>query len=330
MIAYRQSDGLGGIDRLSASLRHEVRVEEFRRRVMAFQLAFFGSLFVLLVGGETFFATIMFSLIQVEILGNVFSGAAFALLVPTVICAAHVALHHEGDHFIKWWLKRLSSIGILFFALGISLMVGFSAWQAARDAVAGVSRGPTGTIGGSQVGGAVEPSGIAEWVSAIPHTMLFVGLAFGMIITINFASFCLGRALQAFNVLTLTPPLDKDVKARIAELNGNISKLRGLIDAGETAKRKLPFDLKAKFAREAAHACGQIIQSKRTAARRKFDPLRAVDPLAGAFADPATESIPNQFKTEAAFERHLTDQSDAVRLHKLLSVLSGVPNKGVE
>lgn len=328
MFSHRQPDGLSGIARLAASLLHEMRADDLRRRVMAFQLAFFGILFVLLVTAETFFATIMFSLIQVEILGSVFSGAAFALLVPTVIGAAHVALHHEGDHFIRWWLKKLSNIGILFFALGISVMVGFSAWQAAQDAVGAISAGPAGTLGGQQVGGAVESSGFAEWVSIVPHTMLFVGLSFGMIITISFASFCLGRALQAFNILTQTPAVAKKVKARIKELNGKIASLRRLIDEEASAKRRLPFDVKVKFAREAANACWQVVQSKRAAARRKFDPLRPIDPLATAFADPAVESIPNQFKTEAAFERHLADQFDAVRLHKLLAVLTGISNNG--
>lgn len=327
MIAYRPNDGLSGLVRLTASLDSEVRMDEFRRRVMAFQLVFFGGLFTLLVVGETFFATIMFSLIQVEILGAVFSGAAFALLVPTVIGAAHVALHHEGDHFIKWWLKRLNSIGIVIFAIGISMMVGFSAWQAAQDSVDVIATGASGTVGGTTIGGPTEPSGIAAVVSVVPHTMLFVGLSFGMIITISFASFCLGRALQAFNVLTQTPSVGKEVKARLAGLNVKVAALRKLIDGEASAKRKLPFDVKVTFAREAAHAGWQVIQGKRAAARRKFDPLRAVDPLATAFADPGADSIPNQFKTEAAFERHLAEQTDAMRLHKLLSVLTGIPNQ---
>lgn len=326
MFAYRQPDGLSGIVRLIASLDHEVRMDQFRRRVQTFLLVFFGLLFLLLIAAETFFATIMFSLIQVEILGKVFSGAAFAILVPTVICAAHVALHHEGDPFIKWWLKRLNSVGIVIFALGISLMVGFSAWQAARDAVEAIASGSSGTIGGTAIGGAKEPSGIAGVISAVPHTMLFVGLSFGMIITISFASFCLGRALEAFNILTRTPSVGKEVKARLTGMNEKIAKLRKLIDGEASARRKLPFDVKAKFAREAAHAGWQVIQAKRAAARRKFDPLRSIDPLAVAFADPGAESIPNQFKTEPAFERHLADQTDAMRLHKVLSVLAGIPN----
>jgi len=327
MIAYRQSDGLGGLARLAASLEYEVRMAEFRRRVLAFVLVFFGALFVLLVVGETFFATMMFSLIQVEILGAVFSGAAFALLVPTVIGAAHVALHHEGDPFIKWWLKRLNSIGIVIFAIGISMMVGFSAWQAARDSVDVIATRTTGTIGGTTIGGATESSGIAAIISVVPHTMLFVGLSFGMIITISFASFCLGRALEAFNVLTQTPSVGREVKAKLARLNDKIAALRKLIDDEASAKRKLPFDVKVKFAREAAHAGWQVIQAKRAAARRKFDPLRAVDPLAAAFADPGADSIPNQFKTEPAFERHLAEQTDAMRLHKLLGVLTGISNQ---
>ncbi len=325
MIAYRHPDGLGGIVRLIASLDHDVRMDQFRRHVKRFQLVFFGLIFLLLVAAETFFATVMFSLIQVEILGTVFSGAAFAILVPTVICAAHVSLHHEGDPFIKWWLKRLNSVGIVIFALGISLMVGFSAWQAARDAVGAIASGSSGTIGGTSVGAAKEPSAIAGMISVVPHTMLFVGLSFGMIITISFASFCLGRALEAFNILTRTPSVGKEVRARLASMNETIAKLRRLIDGEAASRRKLPFDVKAKFAREAAHAAWQVIQTKRAAARRKFDPVRSIDPLAAAFADPGAESIPNQFKTEAAFERHLADQTDAMRLHKVLSVLAGIP-----
>ena len=325
MIGYRQPDGLSGIARILVSLQYDVRVDALRRWVQWFQLTFFGLCFSAVVTAETLFATLIFAVIQVEILGTIFSGAAFALLVPTAIGYAHVKLHHEADHFTRWWLSRLGAVGLLFFALGISLMVGFSAWQAAKDSIGVIQDGATGTLGDRPIGSDTESSGLAAWVSIIPNTMLFVGLSFGMIIAINFASFCLGRVLQAFNVLTLTPPVGKEAKALIAGLNAKIAVLRRQRDEYAMARRKLPFDVAAKFAREAASACWRVAQTKRAAARRKFDPMRSNDPLATAFADRDVDSIPNEFTSEEAFLRHLADQIDAVRMHNLLRVLSGFP-----
>lgn len=323
MAAYRERDGLERTVMVIAGVTKEVREAIFRRRVQVFNLIFFGVIFICLVMGETLFASMMFAIIQIEILGTTFSGAAFALLVPTVISAAHVKLHHEGDHFTKWWLGKLSSIGILIFALGVSLMVGFSAWQAAQDAVSSIASGPTGSIGGQQVdAGGEGVSGIAGWIGFIPNSLLFLGLSFGMIITISFASFCLGRALQAFNVLTLTPRVGEDVKALIERLNVKIAAFRKLRDADESARRALPFDIKSKFARAAAHAGWKVGQTKLAAARRKFS--RTNDPVFDIVGDRVAETISTAFATEEDFARHLADQMDVLRLHNILRVLTGL------
>ena len=327
MVAYREPDGLERTARVLVSLEQEVRSERHRHSVERFHLIFFGAIFVLLLAGETLFASMMFALIQIEILGTVFSGAAFALLVPTVIGAAHIKLHHEGDHFTRWWLKKLSSIGILVFALGVSLMVGFSAWQAAQDAVSAISSAPTGTIGGHNVGGDADASsGIAGWIAIIPNSLLFIGLSFGMIITISVASFCLGRALQAFNVLTLTPRIGDEAKGLIEQLSGKIAEFRKLRDADATERRKLPFDPKSKFARAAAHAAWKVAQVKLAAARGKFS--RFSDPVRDILGDPTAEAIPESFASEEEFARHLADQMDIMRLHNLLRVLTGIPETG--
>jgi hypothetical protein len=323
MVAHRKRDGLERTVMMIASLAAETREHGRRRRTEKFILVFFGVLFVVLVAGETLFATMMFSIIQIEILGQVFSGAAFAMLVPTVIAAAHVKVHREGDHFTKWWLGKLSSIGILIFALGVSLMVGFSAWQAARDAVSVISGGASGTLGGEQIGaGGDEASGLAGWIGLIPNSLLFLGLSFGMIITINFASFCLGRALEAFNVLMLTPRIGEELGARIEALTGKIASFRKLLAAYEDAERKLPFDAKSKFGREAANAGWKVVQAKLAAARRKF--RQENDPLFENFGDPEAETISASLATEDAFTSHLADQMDVLRLHNVLRVLTGL------
>ena len=314
-----------------SALEHEVRMAIHRRRVAVIVGGFFAIVFLVLVTGETLFATLMFSIISVEILGKVISGAAFALMVPTVIFATHVKVHHEGDHFTKMWLKKLSGIGILIFALGISLMVGFSAWRAARDAVSVVASGPTGMLGARAVDTQAETSsGIADWIGVIPNGLLFLGLSFGMIITIYVASFCLGRFLQAFNLLTLSPPISKELKAVIASIKGEMIAFRNLLNEDNAARWKLPLDLKHKFARIAFHACWKVSQAKLGAARRKFDPLRMEDPLAMAFHDADGESIPNQFEDEESYCRHMADMMDQVRIHNLLRVLAGFPEKGEE
>lgn len=329
MAAFRPPDGLEKLGMITAALLHEVRTAIFRRRVATLTLGFFAAIFITLVLAETLFATLMFSIISVEILGHVVSGAAFALLVPTVIGAAHVKLHYESDHFTRWWLKKLSGIGLLVFILGMSSMVGFSAWRAASEAVSAISTGPTGTLGNQQVSTAPEPStGIADWIGIIPNGLLFLGLSFGMIITIYFASFCLGRALQSFNLLTQTPPVSKEVEASCYALKEAMIKLRTARDEDEAARWKMPLDLKHRFAREASNACWKITQNKLGAARRKFDPMRLNDPLAMAFNDADIATIPNQFNNEESFCRHMADQMDGLRLHSLIRVLTGLPEHG--
>jgi len=331
MVAYRERDGLEQVVRLVSSLAHEVRVENHRRFVLIFKLILFGALFTGLVTGETLFAAMMFAILQIEIMGTFFSGAAFALIVPTVIGTVHVKVHREGDHFTKWWLGKLSSIGILIFALGLSLMVGYSAWLAAQDAMSFVSTTTTGTIGGEVVGDTgTDSSGLTEWLGVIPSSLLFLGLSFGMIITIYFASFCVGQALEAFNILTQTPRMGKDVKALIEKLTGNIAAFRKLHNTDADARRKLPFDIRSKFAREAANAGWKVVQVKLAAARRHFDPSSQKNPLTLTVPDPVAETIPTGFETEDDYTRHLAEQMDVLRLHNMHRVLSGLPTDNEE
>lgn len=324
MVSYREPDGLEKTVVVLSSLWHEVIVEARRRRALIHQIIIFAALFGALVTGETLFATMMFSIIQIEILGTSFSGAAFAMLVPTVIGYAHVRLHHEADHFLRWWLKTLSGIGVLIFAIGMSLMIGFSAWQAMHDAIGAIASGPVGEMPGQLIAEGEEPSlRIVELVGVIPTSLLFLGLSFGMIITISFASFCLGRVLQAFNILMLTPRIDSAVKGLITSATANASRSRKLRDMDEAARLKLPFDPKGKFAREAAHAGWKMGQTKLQAARRLFNPAAKADPLASIVQDPAAATIPGRFKTEEQFIRHMAEQMDALRAHNILRVLAG-------
>lgn len=329
MPALRTASGLDKLMIVLSGLEHEVRIAIHRRRVAVIVGSFFAAIFVALLIGETLFATLMFSIIQVEVLGKVVSGAAFALMVPVVIATVHVKLHHESDHFTKMWLKKLSGIGVLVFALGMSLMVGFSAWQAARDAVSFVSSGPTGMLGARAIEAQpADTAGFASWISVIPNGLLFLGLSFGMIITIYFASFCLGRALQAFNLLTLTPPISGELKSSVKDIKSEMSVFRALQSEDETARWKMPLDMKHKFAREAFHVSWEVLQAKLAAAQRKFDPIRMDDPLAMAFHDADAATIPSRFKTEEEFCRHMADQIDQMRIHNVLRILTGLPEKG--
>lgn len=322
-------DGTSKLGLILNGVEYDITMADHRRRMAVITGIVCAMMFTVLIGGETLFATLMFSIISVEVLGKVVSGAVFALMVPTVIFGAHIKLHHESDHFTKSWLKKLSGVGILFFVLGMSLMVGFSAWQASLDAVSVIDAGPTGVLGGRAVGATeVEASGITSWIAAIPNGLLFLGLSFGMIITVYVASFFLGRALEAYNLLTLTPPVGKEVKNAITLIKSDIVALRSLQNDDDVARRKLPFDLKHRFAREAHNACWKVLQSKLGAARRKFNTERINDPLAIAFNDPEVEGIPNRFVDEESFDRHMADQMDQMRIHNVLRILTGLPAKG--
>ena len=319
---------LSALDRLTlflAAMRREAMIEVHRRRMMAAHVAFFGSIFLGIVTGEALFATLLFSIIAVEVLGVSVSGAAFALMVPAVIGMVHVKLHHEGDHFTRWWLSTLSGIGIPLFCLGISLSLGFAAWQAAEDAVGAISNGPSGMIGNQQIETAPSTStGIADWLSAIPNALLFLGLSFGMIISIALASFCLGRALIAFNVLTQTPRSGSWVQQTVAVVTKQVVDLNVLREADSAAWAVMPADLKLSFCNKGAHECRTAGLRKLNAARRKFASGRIGDPLAAAFPDADAESISSKFSTEAAFKRHMADVLDATRVHKLLAQVGGL------
>ncbi|GAA6207886.1 hypothetical protein NBRC116601_11790 [Cognatishimia sp. WU-CL00825] len=324
MIAYRTPDGMEQLTRVVSAVSHSMRVAQHRARIEAFRLAIFGTGFVGLVIAETTLAAMMFSLISIEIMGNVVTGATYALMVPIAIGAAHVKIHHEGDHFTKWWLKRLTSIGLLFFAVGISLMVGFSAFQAAQDAVSVISTGPTGSLGTQDISSQPEDSGgISSWLAFIPNSLLFLGLSFGMIITIYLASFFLGKALQAFNILTLTPRPGGELTELIEKISVKVDAYRMLRDEDEFARMKRPSDMRNKFARVANAAAWNVVQDKKSAAHRKFLLERTPDPLAQSYRDPDAESIPSNFKTEAHVRRHLDGEMDVLRQHNILRILDG-------
>jgi len=325
---HKPGSPMGSLDqvhRIISQLSHALHLENRRIRQAYIAAIFFTVLFVIGVGFETTMAAMMFSFLQIEVLGHIVTGAAFALLVPIAITAAHIRLHHDHDWFLKLWLSKLSSIGILLFAIGISLMVGFSAWQAAQDATAFLGVGPVGSIGGQNIGsGAGEPSLLSGLLATIPNVLLFLGLSFGMIITIYVASFCLGKVIEALRLIKDGPRASKEIKAKIKETRAIIKTMRGkILDLG-LAQRRLPFDPKHKFAREAAHACWEMVQIKLAASRRAFALKKSGNPLSGAYLDHHVDSIPAHFKTEEQFARHMADQLDGLRIHHLLRVLTGV------
>lgn len=107
MAMFRTPDGLDKLWLILNFIMENVRKDAWRRRTSKVKGMFFSIAFLMLVFAETLFAAMMFSLISVEILGKVVSGAAFSVLVPTVIMAVHIKSHVEGDHFTKWWISRL-------------------------------------------------------------------------------------------------------------------------------------------------------------------------------------------------------------------------------
>ena len=325
MIPDHDYSGLDRLKLILAAMHRAAEIEDHRLRSMAVQMAFYGLLFLGIVTLETLFATLLFSILSVEVLGTTISGAAFALMVPSVIGMVHVKLHDEGDHFTRWWLSTLSTIGIPLFCLGISLSLGFAAWQAAEDAVGALTSAPRGTLGSQQiVAEASASTGIAGWLAVVPNALLFLGLSFGMIISVALASHCLGKALVAFNVWTQVPRISPWVRQTVAVLLDLISDLRVEVETDRAARLARPFDLKLKYARAAAHACRTVALRKLDAARRRFAPGRARDVVAVAFPDDEAEAIPTRFSTEAAFKRHMAEVLDATRVHNLLAQVGGL------
>jgi hypothetical protein len=279
---------------------------------------------------ETGMAAMMFSLLQVEVLGHVVSGAAFGLLVPVVIGAAHVQKHRDGDWLTQAWMNRLASVGILLFVLGISSMVGFSAWQAGQDAMADYASGPSGMLGGHTLFDPNATTGAANenGFGAIPNILLFLGLSFGMVISVYFASFCLGRVLQGWATITKPPLAGKAAVAKINEIQVHVKELHHLFCAEKAAKLAAPKNLKQRFAREAGQLCQEVARAKLVAADRKFDPLKADGPLAHVARDKGAETLPARFSTEPEFLQHMTAQIAVTSTDHILRVLNANPDQG--
>lgn len=311
--------------------RQKIRLDSAKRRSAVAETVVFLILFGAVLALETGMAAMMFSLLEVEVLGHVVSGAAFGLLVPVVIGAAHVQKHRDGDWLTRAWMNRLASIGVLLFVLGVSSMVGFSAWQAGQDTMSDFASGPTGMLGGQTV---FDPQPQTDANSdngfgAVPNLLLFLGLSFGMIISVYFASFCLGRVLQCWAFLSKPPLSDKAAVAKINDVQRQIKALHRLINADEAARLALPNDLKQRFAREAGQHCQRAAQGQLAAAARKFHPLRNNGPLAQAANDQKAEALPARFTTEDEFLKHMTAQLGATSADHILRVLDTNPDQGV-
>jgi len=301
-----------------------------RRATIAVTLVFL-TLFSAVLALETAMAAMMFSLLEVEVLGHVVSGAAFGLLVPVVIGAAHVQKHRDRDWLTNAWMGRMASIGILLFVLGISSMVGFSAWQAAQEAMMDFNSGPTGMLGGQNL---IDPSALTGTGDAengfgfVPQALLFLGLSFGMVISVYFASFCLGRVLQGWAAITAPSLAGKGAVAKINEVLGHIKALHHVINADKAARQRVPKDLKQRFAREAGQLCQRVAQAKLAAAERKFHPLRAEGPLAHAARDDAADALPARFTSAEEFLKHMSAQMKATSAPHILRVLGSNQDQG--
>ncbi|MEP3296780.1 MAG: hypothetical protein ABJO27_09935 [Pseudoruegeria sp.] len=310
--------------------KRRIRQDRATRRATVAMAVLFAILFSAVLALETAMAAMMFSLLEVEVMGHVVSGAAFGLLVPVVIGAAHVQKHRDNDLLTRLWMGRLASIGILLFVLGVSSMVGFSAWQAAQDAMADYASGPTGMLGRQ---GLPDPNGSAAGdaetgFGAVPQTLLFLGLSFGMIISVYFASFCLGQVLHCWAVLCAPSLAGKDAIAKINEVQGYVKALHQMIAADTAVRGALPKDLKQRFAREAGQLCQSIGQNKLKAAARKFHPLRSDGPLAHATDDPEADALPARFVLEKDFVQHMGTQLGATSAAHILRVLETNTDQG--
>lgn len=328
MILYKPSNGMGKLRPILADIAHETRLADHRWRIAHITGIFFLSCFVTILAIETLLAAMMLSVLQVEILGHIATGAMFALLVPIAMGTLHIKIHRDGDWLTKAWLGKVSSIGLLFFAFGLSFTVGYSAWQAATDAVSSIASAPSGRLGSQDISGAPDQaSGLISWIAPLPNALLFLGLSFGMVISMYFASFCLGRFIEAWGIISKGPRVSKAARAHVEAANAEVKAYTKKACELEIERRRLPFDPKHRFAREAAQLCGQVAQSKLTIARRKFV-ASGPTPLGAVFNDPEVETIPSYFTSEEDFARHIADQMDATRVHHILHVLSGIPEQG--
>ncbi|MCP4184886.1 MAG: hypothetical protein GY761_16465, partial [Hyphomicrobiales bacterium] len=317
------------VQQVISYLAQDVRMTKHRRNIAKFFGLFFGALFISGVGLETFLTAMMLSFLQVEVLGHVVTGAVFALLVPIVFAAAHIKMHSDGEWFINVWLRYLSSIGIFFFILGLAFTVGFSVWLAAEDNASEHSQAPSGVIGDhSFTSGTDTSSGIADFIAPIPNFLLFLGLSLAMIVSLYFASFCLGKVIDALTLLIEGPGTGKKTRQLIERAQDSLTRLRRLQKHEKVARRKLPFDKKHTFAREASQLCRRALMKKLDVGKRNFAAGRKNNLMDQFGDDKQRATIPDHFETYEEFARHIADQTDAVRVPYLLNVVTGFSPEG--
>lgn len=331
MIAFKEPNPLKDAYKLLAYLEYCLHMEGHRTRVQTFRRNACLVIAGMLILFEFLLAASMFGALAPSFGGNPISGITFALLIPVVVIGAHIKLHVEKDALTRFWLSRLATIGILLFAVSVSMMVALAVYDVSAGMGASVaSSGPSGTFGDEAY--ALAEGQLATWfmdmVAPFPPLMIFIGMSFGLIVTIYVTSYMIGWAKSAHAILEVTPYRSRTLKANVAALRDDLNALTRLFDDHRDMERKLPIDLQMAYAQEAQAAIYGEVSKKRKFAEHRFGKTWDANPLVDIFE--ANQSIPARLTTLDEVDRAANQVLAASSVAAILQLLGGVPREATQ
>lgn len=326
MIAFKETSPLKDAYDFLHHCEHTIYLDGHRMGVQTFRRnACLGGALTLILF-EFLLGASMFGALAPSFGGNPVSGVTFALLIPVVVIGAHIKLHVEQDAFTRFWLSRLATIGIMLFAVSVSMMVALAVYDVSAGMGAS-STGPTGTFGGEAY--ALAEGQLATWfmdiVAPFPPLMIFIGMSFGLIVTIYVTSYLIKWAREAHAILEIIPYRSAKLKSNVAALRSDLNLLGRLFDDKRDVEHDLPVDLPMAYAQEAHTAIYVEVSKKRKFAERRFAPTWDPNPLTHIYD--ATQTIPAKLKSLDEVDRAANAVLAASSVAAILDRLSGVKKK---
>jgi hypothetical protein len=331
MIAFKEANPLKDAYGLLSHLEYNLHLEGHRAGVQTLRRNVCLVIAGILIFFEFALAASMFGALAPSFGGNPISGVTFALLIPVVVIGAHIKLHVEKDALTRFWLSRLATIGILLFAVSVSMMVALAVYDvSAGMGASGASSGPSGTFGDEAY--ALAEGQLATWfmdlVAPFPPLMFFIGMSFGLIVTIYVTSYMIGWAKAAHAILETIPYRSRKLKANVAALRGDLNLLTRLFDDRRDIERRLPIDLPMAYAQEAQAAIYGEVSKKRKFAEHRFAKTWDPNPLTHIF--PPEQSIPARLTTLDEVDRAANQVLAASSVAAILQLLGGAKREAAE
>lgn len=195
-------------------------------------------------------AAIIFDTIDIS---STVSPSILALVVIIVAITAHVLMAYAGQKDLERHLTRLATIGVMVFAVALSMMLGLAAFDGAINTLIQGPGQSGGTFGDVTVDlGPSEPSGVidvfAALFSPIPPIALAVGMSFALCISFFLVHFLLTKAVECFETYHASEQRWTDLYALTDKWEAVYQEFQKLEAMRQAAIRRLPRDPGRLFA----------------------------------------------------------------------------------